>query len=380
MIVLNIVILNLEVLAISFMYFAIANKFIYFMLKLIVERCAEIMNCKNCRKILNKDEKFCSNCGTQIEDNNWIKKGFLFSVLSLILFLITLLLSFICIIKFIIKGGSSGDGWAVQLFIFQIFVPLSISILLHNSSSNSIKNHIKNGFNVPKTLKILNTINKFQLPLFISIFVISFFVSVVSKNTKKDAVINQKLNEIYNSNYEIINHCSAYPNLEHVTFVIENFDYPISSRFNWDNNDYEDNYDELKQASYLNYHSYINSIFNDDIISLMELSKKESYDMMYLSIVLTSDYLNNTEILISKIKQISNQYILQFPNNSFYFQIFFIDKIDKKIKQDYYILMSQYGSCEDNKKITSSINKRIHIYFDKNTNIDKEIYDSIYNR
>ena len=337
------------------------------------------MDCKNCGKMLNKDEKFCSNCGTQIEDNNWIKKAYVFSILSLILFLIILLLSFICIIKFIIKGGSSGDGWAVQLFIFQIFGPLIISILLSNSSSNSIKCHIKNGFIVPKSLKILSTINKFQLPLFISIFVISFVVSGVSKNVKKHAVINQKLNEIYNSNYKIINHCSAYPNLEHVTFVVEKFDYPISSRFDWDNNDYEDNYDELKQASYLNYHTYINSIFNDDIISLMELSNKENYDRMYLSILLTSDYLNNTGTLISKIKQISNQYILQFPNNSFYFQIFFMDKIDKKIKQDYYILMSEYSSCEYNKKIISSINKRIHIYFDKNTNIDKEIYDSIYN-
>lgn len=222
-------------------------------------------------------------------------------------------------------------------------------------------------------------INKFQLPLFISIFVISFIVKTVSINIKKDIVINQKLNEIYNSNYKIINHCSAYPNLENVIFVVENFDYPISSRFNWDNNEYEDNYDELKQASYLNYHSYIDSIFNDDIISLMELSNNEYNNRMYLGILLTSDYLNDTQILISKIKQIANQYILYFPNNNFCFQIFFMDKIDKKITQDYYTLMNQYSKCDYNRKIISSINKIVHIYFDKKTNMDKEIYDSIYN-
>ena len=56
-----------------------------------------------------------------------------------------------------------------------------------------------------------------------------------------------------------------------------------------------------------------------------------------------------------------------------------MDKIDKKITQDYYTLMNQYSKCDYNRKIISSINKIVHIYFDKKTNMDKEIYDSIYN-
>ena len=88
-----------------------------------------------------------------------------------------------------------------------------------------------------------------------------------------------------------------------IVLKLDNFDYPVFSRFDWANDEYEDDYDELKHADSLNYHSYINSIFDDEIISLMNFSNEEKNKQITLSILLDIEELNDKNILKDKVKK-----------------------------------------------------------------------------
>lgn len=343
------------------------------MLKLIIEKGSDYkMNCKNCEN--------------KIKDNNWVKKTFICSVISLMLFFIVLLLLIFCMIEFY-KDDSGAGGWIIILFMFQIGLPLIALVGLSRISSNSIKKHIQEGLNVPKNLKKINTINKFQIPLFIFIFVIGFIL----KGYKHEYFINSKLNELYNSNYEIVNSCKRSNeggiNYKLLVLKLENFEYPIISRFDWAHDNYEDNYDELIRADKLDYHSYINSIFGSNVISLMYFDNEEKYNYKYrkqinLNILLSSEYLNNQNALKLKTKKIISKYTSQFPNYDFFFNIYFTNRIDDNLLQEYYIYMSEKDDCarDFELQVSSFIMNGIHIRIDENTNIDTEVNDSFYNK
>lgn len=293
------------------------------------------MYCKNCGRKLNQSEKFCPSCGNEIKVTDRIKKTFKSMVISLIIFLIVLLVTILAMSEFY-KDNSGAGGWIIVILIFLTFGPSIAAIVFSSEASSLLKKYKKEGLDIPKKVKILGIINKLQIPLIIFVFVIGF----VLKDKKYEEFINQKLNELYNSNYEIVNTCKRSneggDNYKILVIKLENFEYPIISRFDWQQNNYEDNYDELKQADQLNYHSYINSIFGDVVIALMDFDNDEKYNynqrkQINLSILLTSDYLNNQSELKLKVKQIINKYALQFSNYDFSFNIYFTNEIDAGI-------------------------------------------------
>lgn len=337
------------------------------------------MNCKNCKRNLNPGEKSCPYCGTKSEINDITKKTFINSVISLIIFSIILLITTFSMIIFY-KDDSGAAGWIIIMLIFLTWMPTIVSIVLSYSASSSIKKYKKEGLNIPSKVKILGTINKFQIPIILFVFVIGF----VFKDKKYDEFINQKLNHLYNSDYEIVNKCSRSneggDNYEIVVLKLKHFEYPIVSYFDWAHQNYKDNYDELKQADRLNYHSYINSIFDDTVITLMDFNNDERYKKVNLNILLTTNYLNNQNDLKLKVKQIINEYVSQFPDYDFSLSIYFTEKIDNTLIQEYYIYMSEIDDCRRDfeLQVSSSIIETIHINIDENTNIDAEINNSFY--
>ena len=302
-------------------------------------------------------------------------------VISLIIFLIILLATIFAMLEFY-KGNSGADGWIIVFLIFLTFAPMVVAIVFSSEASSQIKKYRKEGLDIPKKVKTFGLINKLQIPLILFVFIIGFIL----KDKKYDDFIKQKLNELYNSNYEIVNTCrrsnEGGTNYKMLVLKVENFEYPIISRFDWEHDTYDDNYDELIQADRLNYHSFIDSIFGEQIVSLMDFDNEERYKQINLNILLTTDYLNNQSDLKSKVKQIINNYTYQFPGYDFSFDIYFTTNIDRKLMLEYYIYMSEIDDClrDLELQVSSSMMSGIHIRIDENTNIDTEINDSFYNR
>lgn len=343
------------------------------------------MNYKNERD-LNQNKNFYCSCENEINNINQIKKTFKSMILSLIMFIIALLITIFAMVEFYTEN-SGAAGLIIVISSFLTLPSLIVSIVFSCNASNSIKKYIKSGFNVPHKVKIFWTINKLQIPLIIFVFI----VGLLLKDKKYDNFINQKLNELYGTNYEIINTYSrsneSGTNYKLLVLQLENFEYPIISRFDWEANCYEDNYNELIQADNLDYHSYINSVFGNEVISLMYFDNYENYNFkqrkqINLNILLSGDYLNNQGDLKLKVKQIINNYTSQFPNYNLSFDIYFSNKIDNTLTKEYYIYISDADDYiqDFESQISSSIISGIHIRIDENTNIDAEIHSSFYNK
>lgn len=343
------------------------------------------MKCKNCRKTINHGDKFCMYCGSEIKTRDILRDAFIPLVVSLIIFLIILLITVFSMIEFY-KDDSGASPLIIFISAIFSWIPLNISVALSCTSSSSIKKYKKGGFSIPKRIKNLEIVNKFQIPSIILVLVIGFIL----KENKYNKFIDQKLDELYNSSYKVINQCKVSnetgDNYEILMLKLENFNYPIISYFDWENDNYKDNYEELKQAEKLNYRSYVNSIFGEEIISLMDFSHDDRYSnkKVYLNILLPTDYLKNLNILKSKIEQITSKYTTQFLDYDFYFDIYFLEKIDKELLDDYYIFMSKINdySCkqEFRKKINFSvIRTEINLKIDEGENIDAAINDGFRN-
>ena len=320
----------------------------------------------NSNQILN-NQNF--NQGIDTKTTKKIRKIYIISVISLVIYCIVLLMSLYSMYQYYVHDS----GTVILIFVALLFLtwlPLLISLLLSFSASCFIKKYQKKGIVIPKNLKTICNINKFQIPLIILVFVLGFSL----KNAGNNILINQKLNELYDTNYKILKKCSNVneggDNYDEVIIELENFEYPIYTIFDWAYDDYKDNYENLKRADRLNYQSYIKSIFDDKAISLLKL--EEEYDDYYdeiikyftLNILLTSDYLKDEGILKTKIKEIYNKYVNQFPDYLISIDLYFTENTNDVLKQDYYMIMYGYG-CHDgyNMKDGSSITIPMSIIF-----------------
>jgi len=274
------------------------------------------------------------------------------------------------------RDDSGIGGWLIVLLIFFSWFPLIFSLILSIIASVSVKKLKKHDIEIPQKTKRLIKINKFHIPILILVFIIGFIL----KDNKYDTIIDKKLDNLYNSQYKILDKCShsneAGDNYEFVVLELENFDYPVISYFDWANDTYEDNYEELKQADKFNYHSYINSIFNKEEISLMEISNSEEYRVVSLSLLINSNYLNNKDFLKSKLRQITNKYVLQFPNYNFSLDVYFSNKIDHALINKYYIMMNDTDNCQSVFSKDIPITNALYIDISEDRDIDNEITES----
>jgi len=304
------------------------------------------------------------NQGNNIKTTKKIRKTYITSEISLVLYCFVLWLSLSTMYQYNVNDS----GTVILNFIPLIFfswIPLLISLILSFFASNSIKKYQKEGIVIPENLKTIGKINKFQLPLIILVFVLGFSL----KNAGENILINKKLNELYDANYKILKKCSTAneggDNYKEVIIELENFEYPIYTKFDWAYDDYKDNYEILKRTDRLNYQSYIKSIFDNKAISLMNLDEHytDSTKSFELNILLTNDYLKDEVVLKNKIKEIYNKYVTQFPDYLIFISLYFKKNINNELKQEYYMVIG-YG-CHNgyNMKDDSSITTPMTITF-----------------
>ena len=348
------------------------------------------MYCKNCGNMLNDNDKFCTKCGTKNEKNkvinNNIKRDFFKSfnvlfIISIILFFIIVIIDLLFIKLYINEPNGMAGLW---LFFCMIItgIPFLALIVLSIINIISIIRYRKNGSNIPTKIKILGIINTILAPIIILIYSLGSGF----KESQNNNIMNEKLNELYGSSYEILDTCS-YSNtggdyyMEYL-LKISNFEYPIVAHIDLNDNSYSDNYDELLRTKQLNYQSYIDDVFNDKTIALMDLYESDSYKSVELNIIVTSEYLNSKNLLEYNIQQIINKYTAQFPNYDLDFAIYFTKKIDDTKTIDYYTLLnSGTGSCYEqfSKNINKSELKVISVFIRDDTDINEEIKTSMEN-
>lgn len=300
---------------------------------------------------------------------NNIKEAQKLSKIALIIFSIILLISITAIIGYN-KDNSGMDILIIIITIFLSIIPFIVSLVLSLVASSTIKKIIKNGIDVPKNIRQMKTKNTI-----ISILIILTFVGgIYLKEIRKNIFINEKLTGIYNTDYKILKKCHTAneggDNYDEVIIELENYEYPIYAKFDWEYDEYTDNFERLKRADSFNYQSYIKSILDDKAISILDL--EEEYDDYYdeilkyfdLNILLTNDYLKDEAILKTKIKEIYNKYANQFPDYLITISLYFTENINDTLKQEYYMVMNGRG-CHNgyNMKDGSSISRPMSIVF-----------------
>jgi len=370
------------------------------------------MYCKNCGKGLSGTEKFCVNCGTKVENDNNIfevndfeknvqnstisninhlnnneqlkthnnlKSAFITSIISFVLFVIVaLIFIFSCYLNYKDNSGMSGL-FIIIAFILALF-PFLVSIILLIVSFFSYKkcdNFELKGKH--KTFKILNIL---QLPIILIILI----VGLNAKDNNRNNIIDEKLSSLYNNNYEVIKTCShsdtGGSNYEIVALRLQSFPMPIIAEFDWAHDDYDDNYDELKEMSELDYQTHINNVFKSKTIALMEIKRNAKYDIkqIYLNILITENQIIDRETLKNNIEEISKKYFYIFSDYDFFFQLDVINEINENKMEQYYLFLSEgkencTGELNDNLELSSEIGVSFLLY--EGANIETVINDRI---
>ena len=351
------------------------------------------MFCRNCGNKLNESDTFCTKCGTKKEVNvvvnnnindNPLKSFNKLFITSSIIFFIILLIDL-----FFIKLYLNEDNGMAGLFeLFALIITSMPSLALITISIINISSLFKckkHGVVIQSKTKLLSVINLLYIIL-TPCFIFLFVFAEQFKTSGHDDIMNQKLNELYGSSYEVLDNCS-YSNTGGDYYIeyllkLSDFEYPIIAHLDLNDYFYDDNYDELNNTKHLNYQSYLDNVFNDKTIALMNLNESDTYKRISLNILMTNDKLNNKSLLKYNIEQVINKYTNQFQNYNFNLSIYFTRKIDESKVNDYYVLLNGGGSSCDSqfsKKINKSNLKVVSIYIREDTNISQEIESSIEN-
>lgn len=265
-------------------------------------------------------------------------------------------------------------AFILALFPFLISVILSIISFFSYKKCNTFELKGKH-----KTFKILNIL---QIP----IILIILFVGLNAKDNNRNNIVEEKLSSLYNNNYEVIKTCShsdtGGSNYEIVALKLKNFEIPIIAEFDWAHDDYNDNYDELKEMLALDYQTYINNVFNGKTVALMEVSRSDKYDSkyIYLNILITENQIIDSQTLKTNIENITKKYFSMYPDYYFQFDLNVINKIDENKMEEYYLFLSEgkqncNGELNDNLELSREVG--IFFHLDDNSNIDSVINDDI---
>lgn len=302
--------------------------------------------------------------------------------ISIILFLVILMIDLI-FIKLYASEQNGMDG--LVLFLCMIITGIPLLVLITLSIINIvliITNRIK-GISIPTNIKILGIINIFLVPCIIGIFLLGCGI----KKGQNDNIMTEKLNELYGNSYTIIDsdeysNTGGYYYIEYL-LKLSNFEYPIVAHIDLNDNSYKDNYDELLKTKQLNYQTYIDNIFRDKTIALMDLYESDTYKSVKLNILMTREHLKDKNLLKQNIQQVINKYINYFCDYDLSLSIYFTEKIDDTKIDDYFTLLTPSTSCavpcyeKFTKKINKSDLKHIYFLITDNTDINQEIETEI---
>lgn len=305
------------------------------------------------------------------EVNGILSTKYTFAFLAKIIFFLIFVLTFLIMISLF---GKNPEGVPVTLFIVALlgFWPFILSVLATLNLSRSIKLLKRRGTNLPKVYEKIVKTNK-------TLVILTFIVIGLGFGLKK--VVNfvnvhHKLSTLYKNNYKVLQNCTTWNEggfyYDSVIFKLDDYEYPVVSKFDWADDEYNDNYNELKKADSFDYHNYIDYVFGVETISFMEIHEDEDYKLMDLDILLPESYLENKDSLKEKVRNVLKYYSYQFNSYNISFDIYYVNKIDLKNKYDYYLFMSS-GTCTRNKKINNTIVEHMDFYINKERDIDKAL-------
>ncbi len=370
------------------------------------------MHCKNCGKKLANDEKFCTNCGANVQSENHltgvnkfnqniknsaltnintpnkkdtkkktndIKSAFITSIILFVLFVIaaTILMLFFYLYY---KDNSGMEGLFVLIGLALSILPILVSIILSIVSFVCYKKC--NTAEIKRKNQMFKIANLFQIPIIIVILL----VGLNFKDNNRKNIVNEKLLTLYDDNYEVIKTCShsdsGGSNYEIVALKLKNFQIPIIAEFDWTDDSYDDNYAELKEMNELDYQTYINNAFKGNTIAIMEVKRNDKYNtkQVHLNVLITENQIIDNETLKNNIKQIVEKYFYIFSDYDFFFQLDVINEIDENNMEQYYLFLSEgkqncSGELNDNLELSSETG--ISFLIDKESNIDAIINNDV---
>ena len=296
-----------------------------------------------CNKCNNKNEinaNFCKFCGSQLSVVNQpkIKNGFVMSIVSLILFIIS-----VFIITYCLCYDTTGFGIIISIFLFAPLVLISlilsiIAVVFYIKFTKKCKK-IKN------LRFIFNILNILQF-IFIIIYIFNIFDII---NTIQYLPIKEKLDSSYNNNYEIIERCrnaNSSGTNEFATLIRLRKENRYSLFYYNDKNDlYLDLYNGLKFGDEFN----LNNYFDDKYYSVAYINKNSEYPFsnVELGIIVERNY-DDKEKLFNIVNNLYDEFV-SFGYEGLSINFFITDKIDfeKSDKYNSFLISQMVDGCKN---------------------------------
>ncbi|MBQ6841129.1 MAG: hypothetical protein IJO63_03335 [Bacilli bacterium] len=302
------------------------------------------------------------------------------SIISFVLFLIVLS-RLISIFKSYYNSNDPNYALAIFLSFIVLSIPFFVSVGFSIVSIILVNKMKKKKVEISFFMKILHMLNYLQVPIIILVCVLGFNM----KNRQYTNIINQKLEILYGSNYEIINRCNTAneggDNYDVVLFKLSNYPYLIKGTFNWVNGEYYDNYNKLKAADKLNYQSFLNEYFGGNVVSLMMVNADNKYTQ--LNLIIPIEYLKSKTQLKDDLVKIINNFrnMPNYENYHFSVDVTFANRVDKALIEEYYQYFVRNSCLTDSfgGDFKAALSKRIFISIDKRDDVWQEVEESINN-
>lgn len=251
-----------------------------------------------------------------------------------------------------------------------IAIPGFIGITTYTCSVILLSKYKSTKRSVPKFNYCLNFVNIIQIILIPCLF----FSSLVMKSYKSNDVIKDILYSLHGDKYEIVriydNHSINEKDYRTVFYKLDDFPYLITGLYDWADGDYYDDYDETKAAEVLNYREYIKNLFDNNTVSKAKIEE----DVLKISMILSSSYLENTDITKAKIKQLIDYYSLSGFKNKIAVGLSFINNIEDKKEEDYIKYLSMFDNYNNAtcKEIQANMEAYVPVsYVDEDISLDK---------
>lgn len=290
------------------------------------------MYCIKCGNKLNNNDLFCTKCGNK-KDTNFMMKNNFFGTIKKLFIALSILFSIIVFIRMFFLLTFYNEPHALIILLDILFtsplvlplIALAITIICFILSKKNI--------NTKKSQNIFFLCMSFFYVAF-TIFSIIFY-QVINQflKVKFNYALEQYIDKKFGNSYEILD-TSLSDNVTRWLIKLPDFEYPIQAEYNSQKSSYNDNYDELNSVKQLNYQKYIDDVFDDNTVALMDLDYEYKY--LNLKIFISKDKLENKDLLKDNFEKIINEYRDKFQDYHFCLYVYFIDEIDISKKDEYY--------------------------------------------
>ena len=147
-----------------------------------------------------------------------------------------------------LSGSGNNAGILVAGFIL-LATPIFLSFVYACIAIKQIRLCKKAGFTIPKSMHILSIVLALQIPLLAAIFMCSSIIKPMVAVRKVETYFS----ESHTDNYEILESChhfdSSVNDYTKVVLKVEGLSEPVTAKYSWTGETYEDNYDIIKSGS-----------------------------------------------------------------------------------------------------------------------------------